>query len=488
MVAAILASFVSFLDGSVVNVALPAIQRDLGGGLAAQQWIVDAYLLSLGSLILIAGSLSDLYGRQRILAGGLIGFLIASLGCAVAPNVLVLIGARFVQGMAGALLVPSSLALIMSNFRGDAEGRAIGTWTAWTGISTVFGPVLGGFLVDASSWRWVFAINVLPIAVTLVLLAMMEPEEHQPHGRVDWRGATLCALGLGGPVFALIEQPTRGWSDPLIWAPLAGGLILLAAFVVWEWRCPHPMLPLQLFRNRTFTVGNLATLAIYGGLSAVTFILVVFLQQVAGWSALSAGLAFVPVTIVMFLLSSRVGALATRMGPRLFMGFGPLVGAAGFLLLLRMGSHPNYWIDLLPSVLLFAFGLTLTVAPLTAAILGDVPTQESGIASAVNNAVARVAGLIAVAFVGAIVAAAFTASLNSRIERQGGGSAERSAAARAAPMVTSPPPGLEHHQRFREDLVAAGVDGFHATVVTVVILLGAGGVISLIGIPSRRTT
>jgi MFS family permease len=236
LVAAILASFVSFLDSSVVNVALPAIQRDLGGGLAAQQWVVDAYLLSLGSFILIAGSLSDLYGRKRILAVGLVGFLVASLGCAAAPNVEILIAGRFIQGIFGALLVPSSLALIMSNFRGGAEGAAIGTWTAWSGTSAVFGPVLGGFLVVAASWRWVFAINVLPIAVTLVLLAMLEPEQHQPKGRVDWVGAALCAFGLAGPVFALIEQPSRGWGDPVIWVPLVGGLIMLAAFVVWEWR------------------------------------------------------------------------------------------------------------------------------------------------------------------------------------------------------------------------------------------------------------
>lgn len=410
LAAAILASFVSFLDSSVVNVALPAIRRDLGGGLATQQWIVDSYLLSLGSLILIAGSLSDLYGRKRILVAGLVGFLVASLACAVAPNVGILIAARFVQGIFGALLVPSSLALIMSNFRGDAAGRAIGTWTAWSGTSAVFGPVLGGFLVSAASWRWVFAINVLPIAVTLVLLRMLDPEEHQPKGRVDWWGATLCAFGLAGPVFALIDQPSRGWGDPVIWAPLAGGLIMLAAFVVWEWRCPHPMLPLGLFRNRNFTVGNLATPAIYAGLSALIFVLVVSLQQVAGWSALAAGFAFVPVTIATFVLSPRAGALAGRFGPRLFMGLGPLIGAAGVLLMLRVDAEPNYWVDLLPPVLLFSIGLGLTVAPLTAAVLGDVPAEESGIASAVNNAVARVAGLVAVAFVGAIVAASFTAT------------------------------------------------------------------------------
>ena len=486
LVAAILASFVSFLDSSVVNVALPAIRRELGGGLAAQQWVVDAYLLSLGSLILIAGSLSDLYGRKRILTAGLIGFLVASLGCAIAPNVGVLIAARFVQGVFGALLVPSSLALIMSNFRDNAEGRAIGTWTAWTGIAGVFGPVLGGILVDAASWRWVFAINVLPIAVTLLLMALLEPEDHRPRGKVDWRGAILCALGLGGPVFALIEQPSRGWGDPVIWGPLAGGLVLFAAFLLWEVRCPHPMLPLELFRNRVFTVGNLATFAIYAGLSAVTFVVVVFLQQVAGWSALEAGLAFVPVTVVMFALSSRMGQLASKFGPRLFMGFGPLVGSVGFLLLLRVGAHPSYWIDVLPSVVLFSLGLALTVAPLTTAILGDVPREESGIASAVNNAVARVAGLIAVAFVGAIVAAAFTASLTGRVDHRGGSSTERAAADSAAPMVISPPAELEHDAAFRQDLTGAAVDSFHAAVVTVVILLSAGGIISLVGIPSGR--
>lgn len=483
LLVAILATFVAMLDGSVVNVALPAIRRDLGGGLAAQQWVVDAYLLSLGSFILVAGSLSDLFGRKRILAAGVVGFLVASLGCAVSPNIGVLIGSRFVQGVAGALLVPSSLALIMSNYQGEGEGRAIGTWTAWTGIAAVVGPLVGGFLVDTASWRWVFAINVLPIAITLAMLVMLEPEHHEAHGRVDWRGAILCALGLGGPVFALIEQPDRGWADPLIWAPLAAGLVFLAAFLVWEWRCPHPMLPLGLFRNRTFSVGNAATFAIYAGLSAVTFMVVVFLQQVAGWSALAAGLAFLPVTLVMFALSPRAGALAGRFGPRLFMGVGPLLGALGFLLLLRLGPHPGYWLDLLPPILIFSVGLSLTVAPLTVAILGHVPTDESGIASAVNNAVARVAGLLAVAFVGAIVAASFSASLAGRIDRPGVTGAERSAAANAAPMVTAPPPGLEHDARFQRDLVAASVDSFHAAVITVVVLLAAGGTISLVGIP-----
>ncbi|MGH7911545.1 MAG: MFS transporter, partial [Candidatus Dormibacteraceae bacterium] len=361
-------------------------------------------------------------------------------------------------------------------------------WGAMFGLSFALGPIVGGVLVDSLSWRWIFAINVLPVVLTLILILLLEPEQHQAHGRVDWLGALLCALGLGGPVFALIEQPSRGWRDPLIWAPLAAGLIVLALFLWWERRTSHPMLDLGLFRRRTFSVGNVATFAIYGGLSALTFALVLFLQQVAGWSALAAGLAFLPVTIVMFLLSSRFGALAGRLGPRLFMGGGPLLSAAGFLLLLRVGPHPSYWIDVLPSVLLFALGLALTVAPLTTAILGDVPPAESGIASAVNNAVSRVAGLIAVAFVGAIIAAAFTTSLTAHIGGEQGSARERAAAASAAPLVTAPPPGLRDDGRYREALLGAGVDGFHAAVVTVVALLAAGGAISLVGIrnPPRR--
>ncbi len=404
LVVAILASFVAFLDSAIVNVALPAIMRELGGGLSVQQWVVDAYLLTLGSLIMIAGSLSDLLGRKKILWLGLWGFGVASLLCAVAPSATLLIIARALQGVAGALLVPSSLAMIISAFSGPAQGKAIGSWTAWTGISFILGPLVGGVLVDSASWRWIFAINVLPIAITLYLLSKVEvAKDKKSDATVDFVGAVICAVGLGSTVYALIEQQHYGWASPMIYGPLAVGIVLLFVFLLYEGRVKHPMLPLSLFKNHNFSVGNVATLSVYAGLTASFFLLVVFLQQVAGYSALAAGLAGVPVTLILFILSPKTGELAGKYGPRLFMGFGPIIAGAGWLLMLRLTTDVHYWTQLFGPIVLFGIGLAITVAPLTAAILGDVPPEKAGIASAVNNAVARIAGLLAVAAVGVIM-------------------------------------------------------------------------------------
>lgn len=484
----ILASFVAFLDGAIVNVALPAIQRELGGGLATQQWIVDAYLLTLGSLILVAGSLSDLWGRKKVLTLGLVGFGVASVLCALAPSSAALVAFRALQGVAGALLVPSSLALIISTFSGTAQAKAVGTWTAWTGISFIIGPLLGGVLVDAASWRWIFAINVLPIAVTLYLLRGVKtataPAKKAP---VDIVGALLCALGLGGPVFALIEQPHYGWLSPLIYLPLIIGTLLFVGFLIYEARAARPMLPLGIFHNRNFSVGNVATLGIYAGLSVATFLIVVFLQQVGGYSALASGMAILPVTIIMFVLSPRFGAWSGRRGPRLFMGLGPLIAGAGFLMMLRLGADVNYWTQLFPAILVFGLGLSVTVAPLTAAILGDVPKEQAGIASAVNNAVARVAGLLAIAAVGAVVALQFGHTLDKLCTTA---SASALSAAKQAPLVTKPPKPYQHDAAFRAALQQASVAAFHAGMATTAGLVMAGGVVSLIGIknPSKRQT
>jgi EmrB/QacA subfamily drug resistance transporter len=398
----ILASFVAFLDSSVVNVALPAISRDLGGGLITQQWVVDAYLITLGSLILLAGSLSDLFGRQRILFAGLVGFAVASILCAAAPSDVFLIIARALQGIAGALLVPSSLAIIMSSFSSKEQGKAIGTWTAWTGIAFVIGPLLGGFLVDSVSWRLIFAINIVPIAVCLWLLKSLDQPDHRSNTRIDSVGALLCSLGLSGTVFGHIEQSQYGWGSPLIFIPLVCGSVALVTFVFYENRKSEAMLPLVLFKVRNFSAGNLATVAIYAGLSVATFLIVIFLQQVSKYSALEAGLALLPVTIIMFFLSPRFGKLASIYGPRLFMSVGPFTAGLGFLLMLRVSAHINYWSQLLPGILVFALGLSMTVAPLTTAVLSDVEKIHSGIASAVNNAVSRIAGLIAIALIGIV--------------------------------------------------------------------------------------
>ncbi|WP_312675770.1 MFS transporter [Microbacterium sp.] len=400
---AVLASFVTFLDGTVVNVALPAISEELGGGITTQQWVVDAYLITLSALILLAGSLSDAYGRVLVMRIGLIAFGIASVAVAAAIDPLMLIVARGAQGAAGALLVPSSLALITATMRGDLQARAIGVWTAFTTAAQLVGPLLGGLFVDFLSWRFVFLINVLPIGVTLVLLARLHLPEHPRGVRVDWWSGALCALGLGAIVFALIEQPNLGWASPAIWIPAVVGAALFAVFLWRQGRSATPLMPLWLFRVRDFGWGNLATLFVYAALSLNGFVVGVYLQQGAGLSATAAGLASLPMTILMILLSSRAGGWAGRWGPRIFMTVGPLIMAVGALMLLTVNATFDYWAQVLPAMIVMGLGLSLTVAPLTAAILGAIDENHSGIASAVNNAVSRVAGLLVVAMLSTIV-------------------------------------------------------------------------------------
>jgi EmrB/QacA subfamily drug resistance transporter len=405
LVVAILASFVAFLDGSVVTVALPAIMRELGGGLSTQQWVVDAYTLTLGALILVAGSLSDVFGRIVVLRTGLIAFGIASLLCTIAPNAEILIVSRAIQGIGGALLVPSSLALILSNFSGAAQAKAIGQWTGWTSISFIMGPLVGGLFVDLLSWRFVFAINVVPILITLYLLfRLKQKDERQVGVKIDVPGAILGVFGLGLPVFALIEQSHYGFGSPLIWGTLTVGILSLAAFLWRERVAKRPMVPLALFRVRNFSAGNIATFLVYGAISIGGFLLAVYLQQVGGYKATFAGLATLPVTVISLALSSTIGGLAGRYGPRLFMTVGPLIAGTGFLYYVFFTSaHPFYWTEILPGVLLFGVGMTITVAPLTSAILGAIDQRQAGIGSAINNAVSRVAGLITVAFLGLII-------------------------------------------------------------------------------------
>ncbi|HWH25649.1 MAG TPA: MFS transporter, partial [Pseudolysinimonas sp.] len=393
-----------FLDGTIVTVALPAIVRELGGGIATQQWVVDAYLITLGALILIAGSISDVYGRIRVIRVGVVLFGLTSLAIALSPTAEFLIVVRAAQGVAGALLVPSSLALITSNFRGPAQARAIGLWTAVTSGGMIVGPLLGGLFVDTLSWRYAFAINVVPIAVVLVLLVLLgQKDEHRAGTSIDYFGAALCTIGLGGPVFALIEAPNFGWGHPAILSAMIVGLLSFAGFLIRQRLARDPMMPLSLFVVRNFWVGNIATALIYGALSLNFFVLGVYLQQGAGLSATLAGLAALPSTVIMVLFSSRFGALAGTFGPRLFMGFGPIIMGLSALLFLTVSQDFNYWWQILPGIVLFGFGLTLTVSPLTSTILGAIETSRSGIASAVNNAVARVAGLVATALVSIIV-------------------------------------------------------------------------------------
>ena len=406
LIACILGSSIVFVDGSVVNVALPSIQRDLGGGLTLQQWVVDAYLLTLGALLLVGGPLGDLFGARRLFMLGVVAFGVTSVLCAVAPDGTTLILARGLQGVAGALLTPAGLAVIASTFSGEERGAAIGSWTAWTGVAFVLGPLVGGYLVSHGSWRSVFLINVPIVCATLGLVIYAVPKRDLPdeRARVDVVGGMLCVLGLGGPVFALIEEPQRGFGDPLILATLVGGLFLFAAFLWWERRNSHPMLPLRLFARRNFSFANIETLSIYAGLSTLTFFLVLFLQQLAGYSPLRSGLVLVPITIVMFFLSPRVGRLSMRYGPRWFMGTGPFLAAAGLVAMVRLKPGFSYWWELFPPLLVFSVGLSLIVAPLVSTVLADVGESDSGIASGVNNAIARVAGLLGIAIVGAAIA------------------------------------------------------------------------------------
>jgi EmrB/QacA subfamily drug resistance transporter len=407
LAACILGSAIVFVDSSVVTVALPAMARDLGGGLALQQWVADAYLLTLGSLILVGGSLGDLFGQKRVFVIGVVAFAVTSVLCAVAWDEGSLIVARAAQGVAGALLTPASLATISVLFEGEERGAAIGTWTAYTGIAFLIGPLIGGWLVSAVSWRGIFLINV-PIAIaTLALIAIaIPPIAGRADAHVDVVGGALCALGLAGPVFALIEAPSRGFSDPLILASLLGGIALFGLFLVWEARSSHPMLPLRLFRRRNFSFANLETFTVYAALTTQSFFLTLFLQQIAGYSPFQSGLATVPITIVLFFLSPRVGRLSMRFGPRFFMGVGPLICAVSTIWLRFLSPGFTYWTELLPALLVFSCGLAMVVAPLTATVLADAGPGDAGIASGVNNAVARVASLLGIAVVGAAIAGA----------------------------------------------------------------------------------
>lgn len=492
LVAAILGSFVVGLDATVVNVALPAISDDLGGGLAGQQWVSNAYLLALGSLILVGGSIGDVYGERTAFSAGVAGFGVASIVCALAPSIELLVAGRALQGIFGALLTPSALAVIVAVFPPAERGAAIGTWTAWQGISGVLGPFAGGWLVDQASWRWIFAINVPFVIATLVVVHFAVPGRTSsgPRRALDWLGAALCAVGLAGPVYGLIQQPSAGWGAPEVAGPIVGGLVVFGAFLLHEARAEDPMLPLSLFARRNFSAGNLETLTMYGGLSIVFFFLALYLQQVAGYSALEAGLTTLPVTLVMFFVSKRAGALADRYGPRAFMGGGPLIAAVGLVALTRLPADVDYLTDLLPGLLVFAFGLSLTVAPLSAAVLADADEHNAGIASATNNAVARVAGLVGIAALGAIVAGSFAGAIDDRLAGRPLGAAATAVVedAKLRTLARADVAGLPAAEgRAVADAVdAASVDAFQNGMGIAAALVALGGVIGFVGIRNPR--
>jgi len=403
ILAAILGSGVAFLDSTVVNVALPHIADDLGGGLSGLQWTLDSYLLTLSALLLLGGALGDEYGRRRMFVAGLVWFTVASVLCGIAPNIGALIAARALQGAGGALLVPGSLALITASFRSEDHGSAIGAWSGLTGVATSIGPFLGGWLVDAVSWRLVFLINVPLAALALWVTLRHVPESHDPQAgeRPDFFGAATATLGLAGVVFALIQGPAEGWSPFVILAGLVGAAALVA-FPFVELRVRSPLVPLDIFNSRQFSGANGTTFVVYAALGVALFLVVVELQTVLDYSALAAGAATIPITVLMLLLSPRAGRLSQRIGPRVPMTIGPLVVAAGLVLLAGIGPGTTYVTGILPGLVVFGLGLSLTVAPLTAAVMGSVEENHVGVGSGVNNAVARIAGLLAVAVLPAL--------------------------------------------------------------------------------------
>jgi EmrB/QacA subfamily drug resistance transporter len=417
LLATVLGSAVVMLDGTVVNVALPAIGRDLRAGLDGLQWTVSGYLLTLASLILLGGALGDRFGRRRVFVIGATWFAAASLVCGLAPSVEALVAARVLQGIGGALLTPGSLAILQASFHDEDRAQAIGAWSGLGGIATAIGPLLGGYLVQEVSWRLIFLLN-LPLAAAVVVVAARHvPESSDPDSarQIDVVGAVFAVLGLGGCTYALIEAPAAGAGSPTILLAGVIGVVSLIAFVLIEARSSHPMLPLSLFASRQFTGANLVTLAVYAALSAVIFLLILQLQQVVGYSPIQAGLATLPITVLMLVISPRAGKLAQRIGPRLPLTVGPLVTACGVALLARIGVGSTYFADVLPPLVLFGVGLSMTVAPLTATVMGAVESRHAGVASAVNNAVARAAGLVAVAVLPPVAGLSGTAYLNPEL-------------------------------------------------------------------------
>ena len=417
LAATIIGSAMAFIDSTVTNVALPTLKAELGATAVDAQWIVESYALFLAALILVGGSLGDHYGRRRIYSLGVVLFAAASVFCGLAQTPEQLIAARAVQGVGGAMLVPGSLAIISASFDEERRGRAIGTWSGFSGITAAIGPVLGGYLVENVSWRVAFLINV-PLAVAVLLIvARHVPESRDPDARrLDIPGAVLATVGLGGIVFGLIESQSVGFDEPLVLASLLVGVGALAAFAFVEARSDEPMMPLNLFRSRNFSGANLLTLLLYAGLGGSLYFLPFLLIQVHDYSATAAGSAFLPFIIVTFLMSRWAGGLITRFGARLPLVVGPIIAAAGFVLFAIPGTEGSYWTTFFPAIVVQGFGMSLVIAPLTTTALNSVSGRHSGLASGVNNAVARTAGLLAIPILGVFVLAAFSAGLDSRVE------------------------------------------------------------------------
>jgi EmrB/QacA subfamily drug resistance transporter len=416
LAATILASGMGFMDGTITNVALPQIQAELNASAVDALWIVESYALMLAALILVGGSLGDHYGRRRIFVFGVGLFTLASVWCGLAPSPEQLIAARAVQGIGGALMIPGSLAIISASFSEEDRGKAIGTWSGFSGVTAALGPIVGGFLIDNVSWRAAFLINV-PLAALIIYLSLRHvPESRDPDARrLDLPGAALATIGLGGLVFGLIEGANRGIADPLVLIPLLVGVAALVLFVYVEYRSPEPMMPLSLFRSRNFSGANLLTLLLYMGLGGALYFFPFVLIQVHGYSATAAGSAFLPFIVLTFLMSRWAGGLVQSVGAKLPLTIGPIITAVGFFLFALPGTGGSYWTTFFPAVAVMGFGMSLVIAPLTTTALNSVSGQHSGLASGVNNAVSRTASLLAVAIMGVFVFATFSSALDDRL-------------------------------------------------------------------------
>lgn len=451
LAATIVGSSMAFIDGSVVSVALPAMQADLAAPVREAQWVVNAYMLILGALILVGGAAGDRFGRRRAFVIGVITFTLASIGCGLAPNALVLIAARAVQGAGAALLVPSSLAIISAVFPEQERGRAIGTWAGASALTTALGPVLGGWLTDAWSWRAIFFINV-PIAIVAVALAlwhMPETRGDDASARVDWTGGVLAVTGLGSITYGLTLASDGGWLDPLVLSALLVGGAVLGVFVWFESRSRSPMMPLHLFRHSNFSGANAITLLLYFSLSGALFFVPFNLIRIQGYSAALAGAAFLPMTLIMGVLSRWSGGLIERYGPRRLLMIGPTISAVGFALFAVPGIGGSYWTTFFPPLAVLGFGMAVSVAPLTTAVMRAADDRHAGVASGINNATARVAGMLAVALLGAIAVGEFGRALNDRLDRLHPSSEIRTALLAEVPKLAEAavPPQVDPSQR-----------------------------------------
>ena len=494
LAATILGSSMAFIDSTVVNVALPTLQSQLNATVSDVQWIVEAYALMLGALILVGGSLGDRFGRRRIFVLGVVLFAIASAACGLAANVHQLVLARGIQGIGGALLIPGSLAIISASFPASDRGRAIGVWSGFTAITSAVGPVLGGWLIETLSWRWIFWVNI-PLAFVIIGISLSRVPESRDEGaakHLDRWGAFLAVLGLGSVVYGLLESVNLGFGNPWILGAIASGIILLAAFIWIETQAASPMLPLSLFQSRTFTGANLLTLLLYAALGGMLFFLPFNLMQVQGYSATAAGAALVPFPVIMFFLSRWSGGLINQYGARRPLMVGPVIAAIGFSLMMIPEVGGSYWLTFFPAIVVLGLGLAVSVAPLTTAVMEAVETRYAGTASGINNAVSRIASLFAIAILGIIMLAVFSSSLEIQLEQLNlPTAAHQTLTAQSVNLAaTDVPPGLstEMSQAVEQAIAIAFVDGFRVVMVMAVILAIASAAIAALTIerPIRR--